>query len=437
VVYNANFRLIATGDSLPARFLPFAIWEEGSLHLDSVFEATNRGSRTYWMVPSRDGRVASAYPIVTPLLVTPLYAPAVAFLHLAGRTEERLARVGELMEKLAASVVASLTTGLLYLLLRRRLDTRDATLLAVAFAFGTNVWVTSSQALWQHGATQLFAVVALLALTSTPSWPVALAGGAAIGLIPANRPPDLAMAVGLGASAVLWSWRRPTLLTACVAAAAVPCLLTLGYNQWMFGNVSGGYGVLGVADESFFSGSLWLGVAGLLISPGKGLLLWSPFFFFLPWALYRVTHDRSDRGLASCLALGCVLQLLLYAKTDWRAGHSYGPRFLSDTLPLLIWLLVPILPALRRPTRLLFTGAVGFAICVQAVGAVKYQGFSDAVLYAAPENVWSFEKTPYIVEAGEPFVRMRFLGTVFGVEEAKTYPAYWWRQLSERNPQAP
>ncbi len=434
VVYNANLRTQATGDSLPARFLPFATLEEASLHLDTVLEATRGGHpNTYWILGSRDGRWASTYPVVTPLLVTPLYAPAVAYLHIAGRTEDRLARVGELMEKLAASTVAAVTVALLYLLLRRRLAPRDATLLAVAFAFGTNTWVTCSQALWQHGPAQLFLVVALLAMTRPPSWVTVGAAGAAAGLLVANRPPDAALAAGLAAGALVWLVRRWELLAAYAGAAALPVALTLAYNLWMFGILTGGYGVIGAAGQQFFARPLWEGLAGLLVSPGKGLLLWAPFFLFLPLFLRRALAGGDDRKLDLCLLGGVLLQLLVYAKTDWRAGFSYGPRFLSEALPLLVWVLAPVVPSLKRTGRILFVLAIVFSVWVQAVGAFRYQGGSDVVLHEAPGNVWRLDKTPYLLESRSPWARWTLLGIVFGLEESQTYPRYWWERLTRKN----
>ena len=35
LVYNANLRLIGSGDSIPARLLPFAILSHGTVYLDA------------------------------------------------------------------------------------------------------------------------------------------------------------------------------------------------------------------------------------------------------------------------------------------------------------------------------------------------------------------------------------------------------------------
>ncbi|MBK9963617.1 MAG: hypothetical protein IPP07_01420 [Holophagales bacterium] len=195
LVFNANLRPISAGDCFPARFLPFSLWGRGSLTLDSVRDVARMGrvqpfSLPYWMMRTREGWTVSSYPLVTPVLVAPLYAPAVGALRLSGWKRQDLAVAGALMEKVSASILAASSVALMFLLLRRRLNPRLSTLLTVAFAFGTNTWVTASQALWQHGATQFLALVCLTMLTGERSGPWRLAlGGAACGLIPFNRPP--------------------------------------------------------------------------------------------------------------------------------------------------------------------------------------------------------------------------------------------------------
>jgi len=412
-VYNLNFRVISEGDSLPARFLPFAVLEHGSLHLDSVLAATRQGhppQDTYWVVRGRDGGMASMYPLVAPLLVVPAYVPAWLFLRHVGWRPWTLDFLGELMEKVAASIVASVTVGLLFLLLRRRLGRRDALLLAALFAFATNTWVIGSQALWQHGTGELLVTVALLAMTAAPSgWNVLLAG-LATGLLPANRPPDLLLAVGFSLYALFWARRKLPLF---VLAAALPILLTVAYTEWMFGNLTGGYGVSGVVQPSFFAGGVWVGVAGLLVSPGKGLFVFSPFLLALPLGFRQSWKDRPYRRLTLCLAVAVVGQVFLYARTDWRAGYSWGPRFLTDLLPILFFLLAPIYAALGRWPRRAFLAAALFSIAVQMVGAFYYQGRSDILMYQGPGpdelRAWRLENTPFWADLQSGHAPMPFL----------------------------
>src|SRR5260370_30169820 len=81
-VYNLNFRVIQDGDTVSARLLPFALWRTGELDLDPVaglasFVPSGKPyHEAYWLWRSPAGHLYSAFPIVTPVLVAPLYAPA-------------------------------------------------------------------------------------------------------------------------------------------------------------------------------------------------------------------------------------------------------------------------------------------------------------------------------------------------------------------------
>jgi len=179
LIYNLNGRAISAGDTYPARYQPFAIVGHHSLLLDSIatLTAQGRGGAAYWMLPVRGGHMISLYPVVQPVLIAPLYLPAVAYLDWQGWSDTRLDHLARVMEKITASLIASLSAALLFVLLRRRTDTRIALLLTIAYAFGTTTWVISSQALWQHGIAQLLIIGLLLLLTAPCTARRALAAG--------------------------------------------------------------------------------------------------------------------------------------------------------------------------------------------------------------------------------------------------------------------
>ena len=230
IVYNANLRQIGAGDTFPARYLPLILWHKGTLNLESdastiaaghsLLQGWNRpagvdGKVTYfepwayWMVRTRQHQLASLYPVVTPVLVAPLYVPAVIWLNAHGWEQPQFDRMAELMEKLSASLLASVTTVLMYLVLRR--DSSSWTFpLTLAFAFGTNTWMISSQALWQHGTGELLIALALL-LVIVPASPgrTALLGAVCV-CMAANRPPD-ALIAGMLILFTVWSQRRNAL----------------------------------------------------------------------------------------------------------------------------------------------------------------------------------------------------------------------------------
>jgi hypothetical protein len=411
LIYNANGRAITAGDALPSRYLPFAIWRYHTVVLDPVETLTTQGrerttdwqnpapNSAFWLLPAPGGHLVSLYSVVLPVLITPLYAPAVAYLHLRGWTDERLERVARIMEKLTASFLAALSASLLYLLLRRRAAPPIAALLTVAYAFGTTTWVISSQALWQHGMAQLLVVGLLLLLTAPCTVPRALAAGVLCGLIAGNRPPDAVLSAALGVYALFWAGRRSAI--SFVVGAAVPVALVLLYNITVVGAISGGYARVGHADR-FFSHDIRSGLAGLLFSPTRGLFVFSPFLLFLVLAWRHRPRAGAEQRLTLAVTAGVVLQVLLYALTDWRGGLSWGPRFLTDLLPLLVWLLVPAAASLRGAGRAAFVTAVGVAISIEAIGAFTYTGVTDVPIVATANGpgklrpAWDWRNAPFI-----------------------------------------
>ena len=273
LVYNANFRVISSGDNYPARYLPFAVLGYGTLNLDPIRGVVSQGrAQPYWIIQGKNGRIVSQYPVVAPLLVTPLYLPAVAWLHMRGWTDTRVDRLARLMEKISASIIASLSAALMYLLLLRRADARTAMLLALAYAFGTNTWMIGSQGLWQHGTGELLLTAGLLLVTGRCTIPRALALGALCALAVFNRPPDAILAAAIMLWSIVWAGRR---FAAVLAGGAIPAALLLAYNLGVVGSVVGGYSI--AMNAEFFHFSLPMGIAGLLFSLGRGLFVFTPF----------------------------------------------------------------------------------------------------------------------------------------------------------------
>ncbi len=128
---------------------------------------------------------------------------------------------------------------------------------------------------------------------------------------------------------VLWRGWRPALRT---LAGMLPFLLLLGAaNAWRFGSpFADGHG----QDPAAALRPLRGGVAGLLLSPGKGLL------WYAPLCLLAALRHRAGTWR---LWMPFLLSLLLHGSMhDWTGGTGWGPRFLFTALPFLL------LPLARR-----------------------------------------------------------------------------------------
>ena len=423
LVYNANLREIGAGDTVSARYLPLILLHDGTLEMSAHAALLAQGHPTawehqrpagaagkvayfeptaYWMLRTRQHALASFYPVVTPLLVTPLYVPAVLWLNAHGWEQPQVGRMAELMEKLAASILAAAASVLMYLLLRRE-GNRWSLPLALAFAFGTNTWMISSQALWQHGSGELLIALAMLLALAPATIMRMVLLGAVCALMAANRPPDALVAAAIGLFVVCRNWRS---LPWLVAGAVVPLAALLYYNLGFIGLLAGGYALVKPPEDLLHHD--WSGLIGLLVSPARGLLVFSPFLLLVPRGLAQRLRTPGSSMFAVVLSVAVVAQIVLYALVDWRAGECWGPRYMTDVLPVFAWMIAPAAPLLRPFARALFIAAIVVSVGVQAVGAFWYTKTSDELIYAAgapPDSTraaWDPRNIPFFVELRHP-----------------------------------
>ena len=329
----ANLGPFPTFDTAPATVLPFALLRDGQLTfegtgLDSPLLRLSADPLPYCLVRSGD-RVASKYSPAPGLLAAPLYLPAAL-----GRFDARREEVVQL-GKLAAALLTALGVACVHAASVRLTDARVAAAATALYVLGTPVLPVLGQTLWLHTGAAFGFSVALLALTRNdrPVWWTGALVGVALGVAVACRPVDLVLAAGIAAA--LWQV-RPRALGWMVGTAAVPLLLLAVYQAQVFGSpLATGYG----AEASYgwqvpLSG--WaLGVLGLLVSPGRGLLLHAPVLLLALLALARPGRARSPQWfLPLALALLAFLGVMGHWYMWW-GGSSPGNRMLSDGLPIL------------------------------------------------------------------------------------------------------
>jgi hypothetical protein len=114
----------------------------------------------------------------------------------------------------------------------------------------------------------------------------------------------------------------------------------------------------------------------------------------------------SSRALAVALSFAVAAQFLLYSQADWRAGVSWGPRWLTDTLPILMWLIAPAPMVLRLRARWLLMLAMAASVVVQTIGAFWYTKASDERIFAgnpgSMRGAWNPRSLPFLVELRHP-----------------------------------
>ncbi len=165
MVYNLNFQRIAASDTAAASLLPFSLWLDGSIAADRFYPylAQHAPAQALGFFV-KDGHAYSGYPIAVPLLLAPLYAPAALVVRAGAWDTERIVVFAGILEKLTASLVAAVSVVFFYFLALSLAGPGRALVVTLAYAFATETWTISSQALWQHGASELAVIAGLFCL---------------------------------------------------------------------------------------------------------------------------------------------------------------------------------------------------------------------------------------------------------------------------------
>ena len=399
-LYLSNGRVVGQVDAWPNSLLSVAILVDGTLTFDRLYEGAGRAPPSVFITTPHG--LVGAYPIATGLLALPFYALPIAVEAAVARpSAEGWIRFGWRFQKLPAAAFAALAVAVFWGLCR-------ALGFAEPLSVGLTLWValasenfgTAAQSLWQHGPGTLAILVAVgaqLALSRRPSAAAALVFSAASGLAVAVRPTN---ALILAPFAVAALWRRPGSLLPLAAPAVLLLALVAAYNLYFFDDLLGGYGSY---VSSFAASRLGPGLAGVLVSPGRGLFLYYPLalvaFGLLAWR----PRTLADPTMAAA-AFAVVATILLVASRDvWWGGWSYGPRYLSEIEPL-IALLVGLSwrelgPGARRILGIACFGLLlPWSVLVQMVGvyspsAIAWNGIPSNVDFA-PDRLWDLADNP-------------------------------------------
>jgi hypothetical protein len=370
-----------------------------------------------------EGRAVGGTGIGAALLLAPFYAGARAL------GAEPLLVLSAPFNQLIAALFCAVAVVAFWVAVRRIADPTAAWLATIAFGLGSSVLSVLSREPWQHTfvvALQALAMVVVLRPGLPPGRSRMGLAGALVGLAVLVRATSFVYALPW------WWWLRRGSRTSTWpfwAGLAPGVVATLAYNWLVFGSPVL-FGQIIIGRYRFASGASqavsWdplAALAGLLASPGRGLFVYSPVLLWalavlvVSWAAARRrvrSAARSIEGGASDVAVFLPPALLavainiLSAATwkEWAGGYTYGPRYLSDTLPF--WGLVVTAAAVRlrvcasgwrRVALALGWPLLGVSVAFHAAGLLVSPYRADA--YSAridpdhhPERLWRWHDFP-------------------------------------------
>lgn len=231
-----------------------------------------------------------------------------------------------------------------------------------------------------------------------------VAAGAAVFYAVLTRPVEgslllAALVPALAPRLALWKWQRADWLNvACLGTAYVAAVLVSLLVDW---------GRSGFPFVTGYEGTGWttplpIGLAGALVSPGRGLLWEFPAVVLVPFGVRRLFKE--GRGVDALVFTGlATVQLLNVATWEaWWGGWDWGLRLFVPALPLLAVLAtigVTVLPSAIRLwlPGIVFLGGVVWAVpCVVTDLLGGYAGAYDgtmpsfSLLAYPPLGAWRF-----------------------------------------------
>lgn len=409
-VFNSNKTFFIASDS--RGIASTTNWIAQGIHINLN---THPGYQTedtfvgYWAKRLPNGNMVSIYPVSVSALASPFFWVAYQL-----GFSKSLVNEGLLAKWVAATMtaIACWATWYVILILFNPLTALTA---AIMLIIGTPLFSTISQSLWMQTGALMCQALSILILT------VCLTN---FSKLPANRRMDAKLAILLVTCGFFAAWAA-----ACRPSFGLWSVLTLAILFNSFGRKSlygfGGsalaliaycivnyltYGnALGIYNEKasdvgfkFDLSSSSVALAGLLVSPSRGLLLFCPQTILMFIGAFMAIRQRNRNWYTTSLTIFFVITLLMLAGFgQWWGGWSNGPRLQSDILIVGTILSGYALPQFTRSTLgwisivVLLIPAV--FVQVRSSKMVKYhwEEFAAAKMEHFMSHVWSWKTGNY------------------------------------------
>jgi hypothetical protein len=376
-LYLANGQLISSNDSIPNSLLAFHWLENHTCNFDAfrgghyylAVDTFGANGLPYFWIEAANGHLASAYPIGAFIISLPLYLLFFGWLKLVALwqagfawpdaalnlTSPEFEPTRQFYEKLAGAMLTSASVLLFYraaLLNFGRIAALGATII---YGFATLNWAVSAQGLWAHTVFNFALISAMLCLFQANRAQgqahrhLLLMAGFCCGLLPSIRLTGLLFTLIILLYGGFTYRKRAWFLLLGSASICLNFAWNIHYFGFSFKSlIAGGYAQLMTHSGEY----IWrwdyfrAAFAGLLVSPSRGLLVFSPILLFAIPGIYQILKKTlrqtlsADELLLALLLLACTAVFWQYCFfSPWWGAISYGPRFLIDLLPVICYLI--------------------------------------------------------------------------------------------------
>ncbi|MEE9613927.1 MAG: glycosyltransferase family 39 protein [Thermodesulfobacteriota bacterium] len=365
-----------------------------TVKLDSYFDSYESAQEKYsYKVQEKNGHIYYHYPVGTPLFSVP-------FVLISNSLGYDMFSDEGPTQKVIAAILAVAIFLLLFFLARLYLNTSSSIVVSSVFWFGTGLSSTLGAALWSHDFATFFSLFAIL-LTLTahenhqrPKW-----GFIAFFLFSAYLCRPTFSLLSPPIVLIIFTFNeKAAIKTAATVGGFLVIFIIFSWTEfyqllpdyYLPRKLSGGHFI-----EAFL---------GSLISPARGLFIFSPFMLFPLFFFKKSWRILSENKALLILLAWPLLHLITISKFPmWWGGHSYGPRLMLDILPAIYVILVIIYSEIDKKSKafnIVIAVAVAFSIYVNT-----YQGLfnlntarwnAEPSIDQYPEYLWDWKYPQFL-----------------------------------------
>jgi hypothetical protein len=353
VVFLAHLQSknITSGDS--RWFIPTAISiiHHHDINLDEYIARIE--SDNYYHIKFINGHAYNMFPIGTAILSLPVVWMIDTLLdRTAGISFEDHVKENrsEQTERFIASIFVALAAVFMFLIAHISAGTNHGPyLIAFVFAFGTSAWSTASRALWQHGPSMMLLSAGLYCLLKARDRALPLLWlGPILAFAYIVRPTNsISFALLMGVAFLKYRRSRTYWYSVLLSLAVLSCFAAL--NLYVYDALIPPYYR---SSRLIFGSTFAEALAGNLISPNRGLFIFTPVFLLSFYGIFLKVKRRTFKSHDAAFMLILVLHwIVISAFPHWWGGYSIGPRFFTDMVPYFIYFLIPVVEDMGRLTE--------------------------------------------------------------------------------------
>jgi hypothetical protein len=342
VIYVAS-PITAHTDSLWSLFLATSLIKTGNFNMD---EYSNAIPPNDYRIERVNGHLYSTYPIGAPLMAAPIVYVLDHFtvfngLNLSAFLASRPSGPDVWqVEKFVASIIVAINSMIVFALAIQYLNAFKAVILTILFSLATPAWSTASRGLWQHGPSMLCLSLALYLVVIARRKP-AVSPLVALPLVFSYvvRPTN-SISIAVFTIYLFIVHRRYFLYYIfCFALFITPFFM---YNYFVYRQLLSSYYL-----PQQLSHPTLEALFGTILSPSRGLFIFSPIFLLSIYGFFRRLTLAGRRLIqeVDIYLIGIIglHWLAISAFPVWYGGWSIGPRYFTDIVPYLIFFLIPVL----------------------------------------------------------------------------------------------